>query len=427
MKKILFLILVIISIKTYSQVEIKIMQYNILYYGLETSFCTSVNNNLTTKNNYLKTIVNYVKPDILSVNEISADVAVQDNLLNNVFLLNGYPKFKRANKTGSYLANQIYYNSEKLTLKKQEYIEAYPRQFDVYKFYYNSPDLLNGDTAFFVHFVGHLESSQGNEASRASATQNLMATIDLIFGAGNYVLSGDFNLYTNAEPAYQNLINYSNPAIRFYDPVNQDGVWHENENYVNVHTQSSNYYSGCPAGGGLDDRFDFIMLSNNILNNSNNKITYVENSYKVIGQDGNHFNDAVNYGTNTSVPTDVLNALFGFSDHLPVTLKLKINQNPIATDINNLIDNDLSIIYQNPVYQNLDLKINLNNTTNFFINNELCLEIYDIVGKKVFLQTYTFDNMLDISFDVSDLESGIYIFKIKNNKTTIYQNKFVKL
>jgi hypothetical protein len=44
----------------------------------------------------------------------------------------------------------------------------------------------------------------------------------------------------------------------------------------------------------------------------------ITSSYTPFGNDGRHFNDAVNAGTNTAVPAEVANALYLASDHLPV-------------------------------------------------------------------------------------------------------------
>ncbi len=117
-----------------------------------------------------------------------------------------------------------------------------------------------------------------------------------------------------------------------------------------THTSSS----GCAVGGGLDDRFDFILISNNV-KYGNKKVKYVPGSFHVVGQDGKHFNEAVNSApTNTSVPANVLSALYNNSDHLPVTLKITVNQ-PLGipqmhSDINQLR-------FTNPVNNILNLKV----------------------------------------------------------------------
>ncbi|MBZ0243756.1 MAG: hypothetical protein K8F24_11110, partial [Bacteroidales bacterium] len=60
-----------------------VMHYNLLYCGANTSFCTNENNNLDTKNVHLKLIMNAVRPDIFTVNEISALEVNQLGLMEN--------------------------------------------------------------------------------------------------------------------------------------------------------------------------------------------------------------------------------------------------------------------------------------------------------------------------------------------------------
>ena len=45
---------------------------------------------------------------------------------------------------------------------------------------------------------------------------------------------------------------------------------------------------------------------------------YVEGTYWAVGNDGNHFNDAINDGNNNSVSEEIADALHDASDHLPV-------------------------------------------------------------------------------------------------------------
>lgn len=62
----------------------------------------------------------------------------------------------------------------------------------------------------------------------------------------------------------------------------------------------------------------FISFFANYEINNNAGIEYVENSYRAYGNDGNHFNLSVNEGDNDSVSSNVADALFYASDHLPV-------------------------------------------------------------------------------------------------------------
>ena len=42
----------------------------------------------------------------------------------------------------------------------------------------------------------------------------------------------------------------------------------------------------------MDDRFDFILASNEIMKNVD-KIEYISGTYKALGQDGNRFNGSI--------------------------------------------------------------------------------------------------------------------------------------
>ena len=51
MKKIIFLTILLLSIKAYAADTLRVMQYNILAYGNYTSYCTTNNNNINISNN----------------------------------------------------------------------------------------------------------------------------------------------------------------------------------------------------------------------------------------------------------------------------------------------------------------------------------------------------------------------------------------
>jgi len=393
-----------------------------MYYGLNDVGCDATNNNIDTKNGYLKDIIDYVKPDIFTVNEIYADKNAQDYLLNNVFLENGYSTFKRAKVYGSYLTQQVFYNSSKVELKSSYYIDGYPREAHVYKFYYQSQELSKGDTLFFNCIVVHLKAggTSSDASNRATETKNIMSYIAQNTNE-NFILMGDFNVYNSTETCFQNLISPSNSDIKFNDPINKVGSWHNNSSYTQIHTQSTNYYgTDCAVGGGLDDRFDFFLVGNSLLDNTNS-IHYVENSYKAIGNDGKHFNDAIDYQGNSSVPANILTALAHNSDHLPINIKFYIDQNPKITSIRNNTFSKLKI--NNPVNNTLQLTL----FSDKFINENIKFTIYNSIGKKVAeksLQTYS--KILDYNINVSNLKTGLYFIKAENTKNNWITQKFIK-
>src|SRR5690554_8106850 len=61
----------------------------------------------------------------------------------------------------------------------------------------------------------------------------------------------------------------------------------------------------CGSQGGMDDRFDQILVSQNVMNNSDN-VEYQTGSYRAVGNDGNHFNSSLISGSNSMYPTSVV-------------------------------------------------------------------------------------------------------------------------
>ena len=335
-KLLLLTLLSAVYIHTAAQDTITVMHYNLLNYGNYTSYCTSANNNHEQKDLYLKSIVDHVNPQILTVNEISQYEFYHNQILNQVFNTDGGNYFRKAeitNIAGSYIINSLFYDSRKLVLHSQAVAQSYIRDINVYTLYYKHESLADGDTTFIHCIVAHLKASSGssNEQARATMANNTMNWLKNNMKPGNFLMMGDFNLYKSAEDAYQYLVNPLpvNQAYRFYDPINRPGNWSNNSSFSDIHTQSvSSTGNGCQASGGMDDRFDFILASEKIMQGADN-VTYISESYNALGQDGNHFNTSINaLPENTTVPTDVLNALGNNSDHLPVVLKLRISTGP---------------------------------------------------------------------------------------------------
>ena len=316
-----------------AQDTLKIMHYNLLNYNNYTSYCTASNNDVNNKDAYITSIIDYVLPDILSVNEIEESSVTLDRLLNNVMNTNGRTYYSRANRTNygsSSIINALYYDNRKLVLHSQDAVVTSVRDINLYKLYYLSPDLASGaDTAWLTCIVMHLKagSSTSDEDERAAEIALLMNYLNSLNHAGNYLVLGDLNVYSDDEVCFQNLINHPNANIRFYDPINKMGDWNNNSYYEDYHTQSTHSTSNnCAAYGGMDDRFDFILTSLDIIIGSK-LIQYLPNSYYALAQDGDHFNSSLlDAPTNTLVPSNVLNALYNNSDHLPVIMKLSIDE-----------------------------------------------------------------------------------------------------
>ena len=317
------------------------MTYNILNYRNFTSYCTSSNNNPITKEAALREVIAYAQPDLLVCNEVGgATPAAHEKILTDVLNTGGTTRWAStsyANNGFSTLVNGVYYDQTKLGIKREGMVSKsvsnvdLVRVLDVVQFYYKDSLLsVNPDTVFFTVVAAHLKAGSATTdlADRATATAALMQHLTQRVSDPNVLLGGDFNIYKSQEAAFQNLINHSVASERFYDPIGQLGTWTNNANYAPYHTQSTrnaNTNNGCFSGGGLDDRLDQWLVSSSVKDGLG-KVAYVPGSFRVVGNDGMHFNQGIDEGTNYSVPANIRAALYTVSDHLPVLVELDIQR-----------------------------------------------------------------------------------------------------
>jgi hypothetical protein len=407
-----------------SQDQLKVMQYNLLNYGNITSYCTATNNLMSDKESYLRTIVQYVQPDIFTVNEIAGNTYVVDRVIDSVLNYNSLKSYLRAvyvNTNGSDLVNMLYYNQDKLVYVNAQSLQNSTRDIVLYRLYYKSPNLAQShDTAWVNCIVGHLKagSTTADKTERALMTSNAMNYLIQHGLKGNYLFMGDFNIQSSSEQSYQNLINPTNTAYQFYDPLNLAGNWNNSGTYEAIHTQSTHASSnGCASSGGMDDRFDFIMISKDI-QQENAHVGYVSNSYKVIGNDGNHLNQSINSGINASAPANVIEALYNMSDHLPVVIQLHFD-----SQVSGLANSDtpaMKVNFQNPVDKTLRLAVET------LTNDDLNVEIWSVTGQLI--EQYFSYNQTHFHFQIatSNLSSGMYILRIQSQNGQLFSTKLIK-
>jgi len=422
----LFSLLVFFSANTQAQDTVKVMHYNLLYYGVNNSWCNQTNNNIQLKNASLRNIIAFAQPDIFTVNEISSNVSFHDMILDSALNIQGVTKFKRAgvtNFSGTSIVNQLYYDSEKFGIRSEYALVGGDRDINVYKLYYKTPELQwSTDTVFVTFFVAHLSSGTGsqNELNRdneVAIVQNHLATLPK---PGNYIFQGDFNFYASSEAGFQRIINNANADVRFYDPINKIGTWTNNPTYAAYHTQSTHTVGDCFIGGGLDDRFDFIMVNMPVLMETL-RVKYVPGSYVTLGQDGLHFDKALtDPPVNNSAPANVIQALYDLSDHLPVMLDLRINQTPASVEAH--FKPQVQLVFENPV------KDKLQGICYSAIDQNIKARIIDLSGRHIWsenLQLYTGAN--DLQIPLQNVSQGVYIMHIYEESRIIHSYKIIKL
>src|SRR6056297_1238984 len=174
MKKIIFVFtFVLFAVLSNAGDTLKVMHYNLLYYGKNIYECDNNTNNIDEKNESLKEIIQYVQPDIFSVNELDGegDSPIEDDatyLLENALNVDGISNYRRTEFPETFLANTVFYNYEKLTFKRHYPLSFYysgtNKIFNVYKFYFNAEDLAQtNDTVFVTCIVVHLKAGSYND------------------------------------------------------------------------------------------------------------------------------------------------------------------------------------------------------------------------------------------------------------------------
>lgn len=324
MKYLFFLFIAVSTFASAQDETLSIVSYNLLNFPDGRNDC---GNTLVVPNraDTLKKITDYLQPDIFVACEVQTQAGV-DAVLTDALNANGNTNYMAANFNGNgYLHNAMFYNSDKLVLKSQHVVESVPRPIDHYILYLKDPNLdVYYDTTFIEVYMTHLKAgnNSSSEAQRETQTQVLMNYIAQRPSDRNVFVCGDFNVYSANDDGYQNLTTGTH-ALK--DPINQPGNWNNSSFYAALHTQStrSGQSIDCGSQGGMDDRFDQILVSQNVMNNSDN-VEYQTGSYRAVGNDGNHFNSSLISGSNSMYPTSVVRALYYMSDHLPVELKVDV-------------------------------------------------------------------------------------------------------
>ncbi|MBZ0178854.1 MAG: endonuclease/exonuclease/phosphatase family protein [Melioribacteraceae bacterium] len=386
------LLLFILSLQ--AQEKVKIMTYNLLQYP----------NNYASRNEYFQTVVATVNPDIILVQEMKTNAGF------NMFasqVLDGSYSAGDFNEN-DFLNNAIYYKTNIFQFISNVAIPTVLRDINQFTLVHK----ITADT--IIIYSVHLKSSQGYEQQRLSEVNSLREVTDRLQSDANYIVLGDFNIYTSNEPAFQRLLDQS-AAGYFLDPLNAPGDWNNNPNFAYLHTQSTRYNNIGDGGasGGLDDRFDMILISQSVLDYGG--IDYIDGTYKPIGNDGAHFNKSINELPNNAVSAEVANALFFASDHVPVAAEFYFGVSTSVDEFTIPTEIELSQNYPNP--------FNPETTINFTIPKPdyIKLIVSNLLGEtiEILLNDYIQQGSYDISFDGGELSSGIYFYSLISSGSVI--------
>lgn len=283
----------------------KLASYNSLRYSTS---------NVDDRHPHFRTVINGLKPDILVLQEFSGGQASVTQFLDSVMNIDSLTYSAAPFTDGNDLDCVLYYKTSKFTMVGTENYTTTLRDI----FHYKLRPLNLSDT---LHVFGvHLKASTGttNQNRRKSEVDTLRKVTDALPSGSNFIVCGDFNIYSANESAYTTLLQVNSGANgEFNDVLNLAGTWN-NASFAAHHTQSPRdvAFNG-GATGGMDDRFDLILFSDAL--NTAGGISYKSNTYNAYGNDGSRYNAAINGApTNTAVGQTIADALYQASDHIPV-------------------------------------------------------------------------------------------------------------
>jgi len=401
-------LLLFISICGYSQERVKIVTYNILNYPNESA----------TKNPKFQRVMNEIYADIVVVQEILSQSAVNEfrsQVLGDDYIAGDFIN-------GPDTDNAIYYKDSLFTFISTDFIAPSqgPRYISVFKLFHK----ITLDT--LIIYSAHFKASQGsdNEARRFNEAATLRVFTDMLPAGTDYLLVGDLNLYRSTEPAYEELLVQDGSGY-FLDPINTPGNWHVSFTYRNIHTQSTRTAPLTDGGstGGLDDRFDFILSSQSILNKGG--IDYVQGSYWAYGNDGEHFNVAI---INQPWPISQQMAfdLHDAADHLPVIAEFDFG---VVSDV----EDEQKLLSKFTLYQNYPNPFNPSTKIRFQISEFgfVSLKIFDVLGNEVAtlvneqMQVGTYSVDFGAQTAAGVLSSGIYFYRLTSGNFSAYKKLII--
>ena len=330
---------------------LRVMAYNVLYYG---NGCQGPNYQY---HNYLKTIVNYTNPDIVSLEKMAAiptsasdkyataPTGFADSIIRyglNAAFPGRYAYCPFSNKAKGNNIAVVFYDQHKLGFAGVVSSYVNITDFNTYKLYYKDPNLpKTHDTVFLYVTANHDRSGDENENVRAIQINGVLNNIKQHFSRlPNFIDLGDFNSRGSREPFYQTLVAPADTNFRFFDPpfypdkkLSYPSDWDHDSLFAPYFTTSTRELksvpNSCGTDGGAKGWYDHIFLSSWIINNAN-RMRYIPNSYRTIGNDGQRFKVSVNDKgphINRTTPGAVSEALFQMSNKYPVMADIEVDLN----------------------------------------------------------------------------------------------------
>lgn len=295
---VLLLALSLATLPVFAADTVRVCTYNLLNYSL------SNEDGRTAK---FKMIMDSIHPDVLVCQEVVEAPVVAKFLAEAL----GGEYFAPQFHDGPDTDNSIFFKKSKFTVETITYEGTGLR--DIAQYILRS--VSTG--AYLKVFSVHLKASDtdSDAMQRGQEAQQLYNMFSTGIETDNIIVAGDFNFYSSSETGYWTLAGIrALPTLA--DPLGANWVRNQAQ-YASYYTQSPRVQAdaacGGGTGGGMDDRFDYIFMSNPLHQNM------VTGSYTHFGNDGvARLNSSIDSPVNTKYSAAIAANLRCASDHLPV-------------------------------------------------------------------------------------------------------------
>jgi endonuclease/exonuclease/phosphatase family metal-dependent hydrolase len=268
-------------------------------------------------------VLDAVDPDVVIVQEMISSAGVTQflNDVMNYTVAGEYAAGPFVN--GPDTDNALFYKNATVTYISHQEIATALRNISEYVL---RPVGYSSTAAQFRMYSGHLKAGEtsSDQTARLAEATILRNYLNGLPAGSHFAFGADMNVQSSTETAYQKLVgSETDNDGRLKDPLNQPGTWHDNGAFASIHSQSPRTTQfGGGATGGMDDRFDQLLVSYAFDDGSG--LSVVPGTYTAYGNDGLHFNQAINAGTNEAVGTVIANALHAAADHIPVFFDFQV-------------------------------------------------------------------------------------------------------
>ena len=307
MKKLLMLAFCFVYVSV-AQAQIRVVNYNVHFCSADMDAMAAVLDAASADDSHAKAI----PVSIFMFQEVTIG---KDKILHGL-IEESYSAGTYTNSGESGGAQAMFYHADQLIEKPEDHADIYTgatRNADRW----HLVGIGENDGIDLWVYSAHLKASKGseNKTQREFGAKAILEDIETLPKGSNVIVVGDMNFYTIREPAYQAFIEV------LVDPLGTD-EWAGKDD-ASKHTQSPRkIQKGGLASGGLDDRFDFQFISKSLRDGEG--LDIVRGSYHSLGNDGKHYDIAINEGDNLYFSNNkersnhLATALHEASDHIPV-------------------------------------------------------------------------------------------------------------